>query len=215
MKHTILFPMILDLQLFAEGTGGGDGGTGAEGATGATATAAVSQSKGAKNPLANVKYGIQEEATPAAEVNQTATEDRNAKFEALIKGEFKDLYDAKMQNTIQNRLKGQKEIVDKYNSLTPVLEMLGKKYGVDATDIEALNKAIEEDDSYYEEEALEKGMTVQQLKEVKKIERENASLKAEIEAQNRKDNAAQQYATWMKQAEEAKKLLSALQKEVI
>ena len=55
MKHTILFPMTLNLQLFGEGTGGGDGGTGAEGATGATATAAVSQTKGVKNPLADVK----------------------------------------------------------------------------------------------------------------------------------------------------------------
>ena len=201
------FILKLNLQLFAEGAGGGDGGTGSEGATGATVTAAVSQNKGAKNPLANVKYGIQaEEASPVPEVSKPITEDRNAKFEELIKGEYKDLYDARVQDTIQKRLKSSKETVDRYNSLAPTLEMLGKKYGVDSSDIEALNRAIEEDDSYYEEEALEKGMTVQQLKEVKKIERENASLKAEIEAQNRKDNAAQQYATWMKQAEEAKKL---------
>ena len=205
MDKTILFPMLLNLQLFAEG--GGDGGTGAEGATGATVTAAVSQTKGAKNPLANVKYGIQaEEASPAAEVNQTPTEDRNAQFEKLIKGEYKDLYDARVQDTVQKRLKSSKETVDKYNSLAPTLEMLAKKYGVDASDIKALNAAIEEDDSYYEEEALEKGMTVQQLKEVKKMERENAALREQMEAQNRKDNAAQQYATWMKQAEDAKKL---------
>ena len=204
MKHTILFPMLLDLQLFGEGTGGGDGGTGAEGASGATVTAAVSQTKGAKNPLANVKYGIQEEATPAAEVNQTATEDRNAKFEALIKGEFKDLYDAKMQDTIQKRLKGSKENEAKLNALTPVLEMLGKKYGVDATDIEALNKAIEEDDSYYEEEALEKNISVQQLKEIKKMERENADLKRQMAEQSRHENANKLYAKWMQESDATK-----------
>ena len=207
MESKIFFPMSLNLQLFAEGAGGGDGGTGAEGATGATVTAAVSQNKGAKNPLAGVKYGIQaEEASHSPDVSLPTTEDRNAKFEELIKGEFKDLYDARVQDTIQKRLKSSKETVDKYNSLAPTLEMLAKKYGVESSDIEALNKAIEEDDSYYEEEALERGMTVQQLKEIKKMERENASLKAEMEAQNRKDNAAQQYATWMRQAEEAKKL---------
>lgn len=207
MEKKILFPMILNLQLFAEGAGGGDGGTGSEGATGATATATVSQNKGAKNPLADVKYGIQaEEASPSPEVSIPTTEDRNAKFEELIKGEYKDLYDARVQDTIQKRLKSSKETVDKYNALTPTLEMLAKKYGVDSSDIEALNKAIEEDDSYYEEEALEKGMTVQQLKEIKKMERENAALREQMEAQNRKDNAAQQYATWMRQAEEAKKL---------
>jgi hypothetical protein len=213
MDKTILFPMILNPQLFAEG--GGDGGTGSEGATGETVTAAVSQNKGAKNPLADVKYGKQaEESSPVPEVSKPITEDRNAKFEELIKGEYKDLYDARVQDTIQKRLKGSKETVEKYEALTPTLEMLAKKYGVDASDIKALNKAIEEDDSYYEEEALEKGMTVQQLKEVKKMERENAALREQMKAQERKDNAAQQYATWMKQAEEAKKLYPNLNFEV-
>ena len=204
MEKTILFPMILNLQLFGEGTGGGDGGTGAEGAMGVTATAAVSQKKGASNPLADVKYGIQEEATPAAEVNTTATEDRSAKFEALIKGEFKDLYDAKMQDTIQKRLKGSKETVDKYNALSPTLEMLAKKYGVDANNIEALNKAIEEDDSYYEEEALEKNISVQQLKEIKKMERENADLKRQMQEQARYENANKLYGKWMQEADATK-----------
>ena len=203
MDRTILFPMLLNLQLFAEGAGG-DGGTGAEGATGATVTAAGSQRKGVSNPLADVKYGIQEDASPAPEVNPTPTEDRNAKFEALIKGEYKDLYDARVQDTVQKRLKNTKETVDKYNALTPTLEILAKKYGVDATDVEALNKAIEEDDSYFEEEALEKGITVEQLKEIRRMERENADLKRQMEEQNRRENANRVYAQWMEQAEQAK-----------
>ena len=211
MANKFIFPMLLNLQLFAEGAGG-DGGTGAEGTTGVSATAAVSQTKGAKNPLADVKYGIQEENStpPVAKVEQPATEDREAKFNELIKGEYKDLYDARMQDTIQKRLKGTKDTVDKYNALTPTLEMLAKKYGVDANDIAALNKAIEEDDSYYEAEALEKGLTVEQLKEIRKMERENADLKAQMNEKQRKDNAAQQYAAWMKQAEDAKKLYPSL-----
>ena len=204
MKNKLIFPMILNLQLFGEGTGGGDGGTGAEGATGATATAAVSQKKGANNPLADVKYGIQEETTPAAEVNSTHTEDRNARFEALIKGEFKDLYDAKMQDTIQKRLKGSKENEAKLNSLIPTLEKLAGKYGVDPNNIEALNKAIEEDDSYYEEEALEKNMSVQQLKEIKKMERENADLKRQMQEQERQENANRLYSKWMQESEALK-----------
>ena len=212
MKNLIYFRS-LNLQLFAEGAGGGDGGTGADGATGATAAAAVPQTKGAKsNPLANVKYGIQEETatSPVAEVGQITTEDREAKFNELIKGEYKDLYDARMQDTIQKRLKGTKETVEKYEALTPTLEMLARKYGVDASDIKALNKAIEEDDSYYEEEALEKGITVEQLKEIRKMEKENAALKAQMSEQQRKDNAAQQYAAWMEQAKQAKQLYPSL-----
>ena len=204
----------LNLQLFADGAGGGEGGTGAVGATGVTATAAVPQKTGAKsNPLANVVYGKQatpvaEETTPAAEVKTPTTEDRTAKFEELIKGEYKDLYDARVQDTIQKRLKSskdaEKEAVDKYNALAPILEILAKKHGVDATDAKALSKAIEEDDSYWEDEALELGISVEQLKEKRKMERENADLKKQLEEQNRRDNANKVYAQWMEQAEKAK-----------
>jgi hypothetical protein len=202
MKFKTFIPM-LSLQLFAEGAG--DGGT-AEG-QGVTAGVA-SQQKGVSNPLADVKYGIQEEEAPAAEVqnNPTAVVDRNAEFERLIKGEYKDLYDARMQDTIQRRLKSSKETVDKYNELTPTLEMLAKKYGVDIGDISSLNKAIQEDDSYYEEEALERGISVQQLKEIRKMERENAALKAQMEQSQRQENGKKLYAAWMQQAEEAKKI---------
>ena len=200
MTNNHLIPM-LSLQLFAEGAG--DGGT-AQG-QGVTGAAALPQTKGEKsNPLANVKYGIQEDSAPDAGVQTTATPDRNAEFDALIKGEYKDLYDAKVQDTIQKRLKGHKELEAKHNALQPVLDILAKKHGVDATDIEALTKAIEEDDSYFEDEALEKGMTVKQLKEVKKMERENAALKAQMEEAQRQENGKKLYAQWMTQAEETK-----------
>ena len=207
MSHNI-FSERINLQLFAEGGDGGSG-TGADGANGVTAGVPSLPNKGAKNPLADVKYGIQDADVQTANAQKTdngnvATEDRNARFEALIKGEFKDLYDAKMQDTIQKRLKGSKETVDKYNELTPTLEMLAKKYGVDASDIKALNKAIEEDDSYYEEEAMEKGISVEQLKAVKKMERENAELKKQMEDRTNRERAERDVAEWMKQAEAAK-----------
>lgn len=190
----------INLQLFAEGAGaGGDGGTGAEGATGVEAGVPDLQGK---NPLANVKYGIQDEAQPS--VPEVSADDRQARFEEMIKGEFKDLYDQRMQDTIQKRLKSSKETVERYNALTPTLETLGRKYGVDPTDIEALNAAIEEDDMYYEDEALEKGITVEQLKEIRKMERENAELKRQMQEQTVRENADRIYAGWMEQAEQIK-----------
>lgn len=197
------FILKLDLQCFAEGAAGG--GTGADGATGVTGADAASQDKGDKNSLADVKYGIQRESAPAAEVQEEAAPaDRSAEFEELIRGEFKDQYNKKVQDTIQKRLKGTQETVDKFNSMTPMLEMLSRKYGVDATDIAALSKAIEEDDSYYEDEAMEKGVTVQQLKEIRKMEKENAELKRQMQEKANKENASKLYAAWMDQSEKAK-----------
>ena len=178
--------LFLNLQLFAEG---GDGGTGDAGATGVSAAAAESQG-------VNTSTAGGQEAPP----------DRNAEFERLIKGDYKDLYDAKVQDTIQKRLKSTKETVDRYNQLAPTLEMLSHKYGVDATDIEALNRAIQDDDAYYEEEAMEKGVSVAQLKEIKRMERENAELKRQMQEQEVRDNAAKMYAKWLDQAETVKQI---------
>ena len=208
----------LNLQLFAEGAGTGGSGTGAEGATGVTGANAVSQAKGVKgNPLANVVYGKQADTAQTADVQNVTTEaeavqppDRNAEFEKLIKGDYKDLYDARVQDTIQRRLKGTKETVDKYNALSPTLELLGKKYGVDPNDTEALNKAIAEDDAYYEEEALEKGVTVEQLKEIRKMEKENAELKRQMQEKNERENREKTYAQWMDQAKNAQKVYPSL-----
>ena len=84
--------------------------------------------------------------------------------------------------------------------------MMAKKYGVDPGDIEALTKAIEEDNSFYEEEAMERGVSVQQLKEIKKMERENANLKAQMAEAERQENGKKLYAQWMQQADETKQV---------
>ena len=193
----------LDLQLFAEGAGAGDGGTGVSG-SGESAVAAVQQKGVKSDPYANVMFGKQESAQTTDVQTEDTTVDRNAKFKELIKGEYKDLYDAEVQGIVQRRLKNSQETVDRYNELAPTLETLAKKYGVDASDIKALNKAIEEDDSYFEEEALEKGITVEQLKEYRKMERENADLRRQMEEQNRKENADKIYAKWMDEAKATK-----------
>lgn len=205
------FLPVLSLQMFAEGAGGaapaGDGGTAQE--AGVTAPAAAEQRKGAKNPLADVRYGIQQDA-PAAVVQQTADPqpqtDPAAEFEELIRGRFRDQYNARVQDTVQKRLKGTKETVEKYEALAPMLEMLGRKYGVDATDAAALAKAIQEDDSFYEEEADRMGLSVEQLKQIRSMERENAELKKQMQQRSQEDSANKLYAQWMEQAEGAKQV---------
>jgi hypothetical protein len=215
----------LSLQLFAEGGGDAGGDTGVDGTAGVKQISGVSGSKitaESKNPLAGVVYGKQDVGDRPADGrakltdsdgNSVQTEDREAEFEKLIKGDYKDLYDRRVQETIQKRLKNTREIVDKYEKLSPTLQMLSSKYGVDASDIEALNKAIEEDDTYYEDEAVERGITVEQLKAIRKMERENTQLKAKIESQHAQENAKRIYAGWLEQAAAAKTKYPALDLE--
>lgn len=191
--------------LEGEGSSAGDGGTGSDGATGVPA-GVPGQQKGSKNPQPEVLYGVQPQAETPGEASKDGGEDRSAAFESLIKGEYKDLYDAKIQSTIQKRLKSTQETVDKYNSLAPTLEFLAKRYGVDPTDQQALIQAIEDDDSYYEEEAMEKGMDVSQLKAVRKLERENETLKQQMQEAQIKENADQIMSGWMQEAQAVKQI---------
>ncbi len=187
---------IINLQLFADGAG-------------ETGSDAAVQTEGVKDSAAEVKYGIQksEEASVAEVQAQPQEIDRDAEFEKLIKGDYKEQYDARMQKTIQSRLKSSKETVDKYNSLTPTLELLAKKYGVaDATDIDALNKAIQADDTLFEDEAMKNDMTVEQYKQFRDMRLENEQLKQRMQEQERQEKGRQLYQTWMQQAEQVKQI---------
>lgn len=207
MRKLTLAPYF-NIQLFGEGGDGGTG-TGAAGAepAGQIEAALAQPHKGVKdNPLAAVKYGLQEDDAPAAGEPEVAETDRNAKFEALIKGEYKDLYDARVRETIRSRLKGNEETVAKYNQLAPILDLLAGKYGVDASDMAALSKAIEDDESYYENEAVERGISVQQVKEMRRMQRENEALKAQMKETEAKQHADDLLAGWMQQGEGVKQI---------
>ena len=125
MRKLTLAPFF-NIQLFAEGGGAPAGGEGAA----AAAPVAAPQQPGVKsNPLADVQYGKQESA-PAAGEKAGSAEERNSRFEELIKGEFKESFDARVQDIIQKRLKGNEATVQKYNALSPVLDLLAGTFGI-------------------------------------------------------------------------------------
>lgn len=212
--------LYLDLQLFADGgagAAGGDGGAaaGAETATGVQAPDAGERRQKRVNPLANTKYGIQpqqaqaqgEVAVTTEAAASTADQDNGKKsFEDLIKGEYKAEFDARVQEIIRNRFKQNGEMEEKLNSMNPLLEMLGKKHNVDPTDIEQLTRIIGDDDSLYEEEAMQRGMSVETLKAVKQMERENEQLKQREQQSIAEQRMHEHFEGLARQAEAVKQL---------
>lgn len=199
MTQRIYYIPNICLQLCAEGAGAASGGEGT-GETGVTKSAAGAYQGVKSNPLADVQYGIQDDEQAAAAEGTVEAPDLNADFESMIKGKYKEQYNQRVQDTVQKRLKGTQEIVQKYESLSPILETLASKYGVKPDDIAGLSKAIEDDNTFYEEEAMEKGISVEQLKEIRRMERENADLKRQMEEKSNRENASRLYAQWMDQA---------------
>ena len=218
----------IDLRLFDGGAAGASGTAGAAGiATGDTGTTQAenktvgsSRQQRKSGELSNVVYGKQEtaepattETTPAAEVKKetevTTTsntlEDKRKAFEDLINGEYKDMFTERTQNIIDRRFKETKNLEAYKQATDPVIETLMSKYKIADGDVNKLAKAIEQDDTYWEEAAEEAGLTVEQYKTVQKLERENAEFKRMQQMQANQQKAEQQIAQWVQQGEEAKK----------
>ena len=179
--------ILLDLRLFdGDGGDGGDGGT-----AGFTGDAAP-------------EMGAEAESDTI--VTTADQEQREADFNRFLK-DNKDLDEKRMQRVFNDRFKDYKALQEKSETLTrmqPLFDRLSEKYGISSNDPDALLKAVEDDNTYYEDEAMEKGLTVEQLKHIKKIERENAEFKRAAEEQARRNNADRIYAQWQQDAEKTK-----------
>ena len=172
----------LVIDLFAGEGGGASGGAaagtaGGEGAQGAATTAAAAQ---------------------------TGERNLSAEFDSLIKGEYKQEYDKRFKQGLDRRFRETETLRQQTEAAKPLMELLAGKYGVDAGDMSAILKAAEADESYYEAEAAEKGLSVQQLKDFKRMERENAQLRAAAAERQRVEQANQVQARWMQEAEALK-----------
>lgn len=178
-----------DLQLFADGGAGAAGGEGGAD-TGAEGEAAVPVNPNRKqrksNPLANVKYGIQPEQqareASAAPQGEETPADPDAEWNAA-KEKYRELYQRDTTNIVKERLKNSKQAEAQMEKLAPVLAGLAQKYGKDTTDLDGIIAAYTDDDSLYEQEAMERGLDVSVLKHIKQLEADKAASEAKAVAQ--------------------------------
>ena len=204
----------LNLQRFTEGGGagapaGGDAGTGATGTDAGSQRAEGSQQ--AAKPV--VVYGKQEgaEAAPAAaDAGQTgegaAAPDRNAEWQKLITGEYKEQFQRQVQGIIDKRFARYKGMEENAGKTAALLEKVAARYGLDGGDLEAIGQAIDSDRKFLQEQADKAGMTVEQYRTYSQALRENRALRQEAESRQRDAAVQQQIAQWQQQAEQVKQI---------
>lgn len=103
-------------------------------------------------------------------------------------------YNREMQATIQARLRTAKAAEDTMGKLAPALEVLARKYNLDPDnmDYDALTQAINDDDGFYENKALELGVPLETAKKIDQEERAAARQKRE-EARTLEQQKIQQH----------------------
>lgn len=191
------------LQFFAEGSAGA-GATGSESSGADGAEMGVAHPRG-REDLSNVVYGKPsgDNAGPDGKAaNAETPEQKEARFQELIKGEFKDIYAKRTQAMIDDRFKKYKGVEEQLNKVNPILQVLADKYGSKADDVDGLLKAVEEDESFYQKAAIDAGLTVKQYKEVQALKRQNEELQRQQEAKEEQENTERIYNEWINQAQE-------------
>lgn len=176
----------LFLQLFAEGgEGAGEGGeTSTQLATG---------------------EGQATEGTNTGEGSEGV--DKSKAWKNLIKGDYKEEYSKSVQAIIDTRFKQMREMEERMNNQQNVLDFLAGRYGIsDTSDIDAMLNALNEDDSMFEQKAAEMGLSVEQYRNIYRIEQENEKLRRAQQEAERVRNAEQTYNKWVNEGEALKKL---------
>ena len=117
-------------------------------------------------------------------------------------------YNKEMQAIIRSRLKSEKSAEEALGKMAPAIEVMARKYGLDPknTDYEALAKAVENDDAYYEEKALEMGVSVETAKRIDQAERTTEREKAQQERTLQEQKIQQHFIKLEQQGEAMKKV---------
>ena len=220
----------LNLQLFA-GEGTGEGG-GEAATTGDVATVDAGQRLrelgvpedkirrraryAAKAPETQAKT---EEEPKAAEENVQAAAAENPTEEnktdnAPARMSWDEImadpeYNKQMQAVVQSRLKSAKGAEEALAKLTPALELLARKHKLDPAnmDYDALTKAISDDDSYYEDKALQMGTSVETAKKIDQQERDNARQQRAQELSLQEQKIRNHFAGLEAQAKDFQKII--------
>ena len=95
---------------------------------------------------------------------------------ASKKEEYKDLYKNDVHEHINRRFKDEKKLQEQLDSYTPLMSVLGMRYGLQEPTVPNVMEAIDQDNSFWEEQALKENMTVDQLKHMRKLEADNQQL---------------------------------------
>lgn len=209
----------VNLRLF-DGEGGAPAGDGAASTQGESQASPGTTRRGKSGEYANVKFGKQEQASPAAdetppadagqkkeaaiETTSNTLEDKRKAFRALVNGEYKDQYTEETQRIIDRRFRETRNLEQQIAKQQPVIDMLLQRYKITDGDLGKLSKAVENDDAYWSEAAEEAGMSVEQFKRFQKLERENKELLQAQRASQTRQMADRQLQQWYLESEQVK-----------
>lgn len=209
----------LDYVFLAPGEGGGAGVGGDAGAAAAGPMPEAEVDERARRDFAET-YGYRQPKTkppePQTEGMDAASQQEQAQrisFRDLIKSdEYKAEADEYIQGMLRERFKGQRANEARLQEAESLLARFAERYQMNAQDprsldLKALSAKLDQDTTGLEDEALEKGMSVETLANLKALERQNAEYRQREEAFRQESEQRQAFAEIARQAAELQKTI--------
>lgn len=210
------------LQIFAEGDGGGDAapagtsGVTAEDAaqpqTQADRLAALGVPPDKIRPKFRAKQAQPEQAAAAEPAADGAAQEEAAETApAPARMTWDEImadpeYNQHMQETVQQRVKKYKGASESMSKLQPLLEGLAAYYGVDASDLDALTERFAADDHYYEDKAVEMGVSPDVARRLTQAEQAQVRQRQQAAEDQQRQQFQQHIQRLQEQGDELKKI---------
>lgn len=219
----MLKKLLLNLQVFADvGGDGGDGGS----ASASAGEALGGENSGEKEIPASIPEKARKYYQKAMEKHSGSTTGASTKnsdiahttngqsttedltYQDLIKSDkYKEEHKAYMDKTIGERLKKYKGIEETLGKHKELLDTVATKYGINPDDenyFDVLKEKIDADDSWYENYAMEHGVSTEEARQIVTMQRKAEAYDAQKAENEKQERMRQQIMVLRQNAEKTK-----------
>jgi len=142
------------------------------------------------------------DAQPQTESVPSESTDKNAEFEKLIKGDYKEQFEQRIKENLKRRFKESSSLKAKVSQSDEIINMLKIRYGISDGGMDKIADALRNDNGYINKEADEMGIPPETLKRIKELEFENKSMKMQMEQEKRDTKMHTTINSWINDANE-------------
>lgn len=129
-------------------------------------------------------------------------------YQQMVQGQYKQEYEQdvgnRVQQAIQKRFRNQHDNQKILDSQAPIMEIMAQKYGLEANDADGIYKRLTDDLSLYQEEADQKGISPEVVRDMHRLEARNRQLQQQNDRYTEQGRMEEHFRSLSQQAEALK-----------
>lgn len=131
-----------------------------------------------------------ENTQAAAEEGEIKTEDLEKEFDKLIKGKYKEQFNARQQKAIRSRFQDNEATKAELAAASKLRDTIALRYGLENASTDDILAAVQQDDSFLEEAAAKAGLSTEQYRSMANMQQRAVNAERELEQQRREQMQA-------------------------